>query len=485
MAAGLGFFVFLLYLGTLAPTVLYYSPEFFDALRFQVRVPGLGIPNPTGYPTYMLLGKLFTYLPVGDIAYRINLSSAVYGTLAVAAVYAVGRRLTGRPAPAAAGALAFGVGQTYWSQAVIPEVYTLNALLISLPILALLVWREKRKNGYLLAAAFLSGFALTNHMTSGVLIPGALAFVLLVDGRKFLSLRLVLGAAGLFALGLVPYAYLPIRAATDPLLGDDVPGFLLFILTGGEHKDLMFAFGPAELPGRLLMYFRNLLENFNPLLLAAGVLGIAGLFRRDKAALVLLGIPLLASLAYILEYDIYDYQLYFIPPHLFLSVFVSVGLWRIMDWLERVPGSRSRWAVRLVPALAVGVTLLAVPGTFNKVDMSDDYRGRRIIEAVARDTEPDATILQHASPLGYMTNIEGRRRDLNIVNPQRSGRWVEEAEAGLKTGAVYVVSPTPDVSRFFREAGYRLEPVEKKVLYEVESGPRKAYSRRADAASGQ
>ena len=479
MAAGLGLFVFILYLRTLAPTVLYYSPEFFDALRFQVRVPGLGIPNPTGYPTYMLLGKLFTYLPVGDIAYRVNLASAIYGVLAVIVVYAVGRRLTGRLAPALAGALAFGVGGTYWSQAVIPEVYTLNALLISLPVLALLVWREKRQDGYLLVAAFLTGFALTNHMTSGVLIPGALMFVLVVDGRKLLNLRLMLRATGSFILGLLPYIYLPIRAATDPLLGDDVPSFLLYILTGGEHKDLMFAFGPSELPGRLMLYFENLLENFNLLLLAAGVLGIARLVRSDRASLALIGIPLLASLAYILEYDIYDYELYFIPPHLFLSVFISAGLWTVMEGVERVPGYWNRWVVWLVPALAIGVTLLAVPGTYKKVDMSDDYRGRRIIETVAHNTEPNATVLQHASPLGYLTKVEGRRRDLKILNPQRSGRWVGEARAGLRTGAVYVVSPNPDVSRFFREAGYRLEPVEKKILYEVESRPQR------EAVSGQ
>ncbi|MDQ3856168.1 MAG: DUF2723 domain-containing protein, partial [Chloroflexota bacterium] len=69
--------VFLLYLSTLAPTVLDRDPG-----RFQARAYVLGIGHPTGYPTYIMLGKLFTYLPVGDVAFRVNLSSAVYGAAA-------------------------------------------------------------------------------------------------------------------------------------------------------------------------------------------------------------------------------------------------------------------------------------------------------------------------------------------------------------------------------------------------------------------
>src|SRR5690349_15544120 len=62
-----------LYVATLAPSVM---PG--DYAEFQFCAAILGIPHPTGYPLYVLLGKLFTLLPVGDVAYRVNLSSAVY-----------------------------------------------------------------------------------------------------------------------------------------------------------------------------------------------------------------------------------------------------------------------------------------------------------------------------------------------------------------------------------------------------------------------
>ena len=85
-AAGIA--AFALYLRTLAPTVLG-----FDSGEFQFVVPTLGLAHPTGYPLYLLLGKLFTALPVGDVAYRVNLFSAV----AMAVTQSSARSLSGAP----------------------------------------------------------------------------------------------------------------------------------------------------------------------------------------------------------------------------------------------------------------------------------------------------------------------------------------------------------------------------------------------------
>ena len=108
------------YAGTLAPTVLPYgAPDTLDSPMLQAEVSVLGIGHPTGYPTYMMLTHLFTYLPIGDPAYGINLASAVYGVAAVLVFYLVGLRLCRRAVAAAAGALAFGLSDAFWSQAVI------------------------------------------------------------------------------------------------------------------------------------------------------------------------------------------------------------------------------------------------------------------------------------------------------------------------------------------------------------------------------
>jgi hypothetical protein len=114
----------------------YGSPDLLDAAMLQMQVAVLGISHPTGYPTYLMLSHLFTYLPVGDVAYRTNLASAAWASLAVAAVYAAGLLLSRNVIAAAVGALTFGLGTALWSQAVIAEVYPLNALFLALTVLS-------------------------------------------------------------------------------------------------------------------------------------------------------------------------------------------------------------------------------------------------------------------------------------------------------------------------------------------------------------
>ncbi|MDP8949791.1 MAG: DUF2723 domain-containing protein, partial [Actinomycetota bacterium] len=196
VGAGVSLLVFVLYLRTLAPTILPYdSPALLDVAMLQMQVCVLGITHPTGYPSYLMLSHLFTYLPFGDCAYRANLASAAYAALAVSAVLAAGYLLSRRVAAAGAAALAFGVGGTLWSQAVMAEVYTLNALLVALTLLVMLLWRERRRDRYLLLSAFLVGLSMTNHLTSGLLLPASLLFVALVDRRKLVDARLVLKGA--------------------------------------------------------------------------------------------------------------------------------------------------------------------------------------------------------------------------------------------------------------------------------------------------
>ena len=265
VALGVAGFALLLYLRTLAPTVLYHErPELIDAAMLQVHASVLGITHPTGYPTWTMLAHLFTYLPFGDPAYRINLASTVFGATAVFLLFFAGLRLSGRIWAAAAGSLAFAVGSTFWSQAVIAEVYTLNAAFVSLVVLTLLLWRDTRKDRYLLAAAFFMGLSLTNHVTSGLLLPTAALFVCAVDYRKLLDRRLVLKTTGLFLLGLTPYLYLPIRASMKPSRREAEPTSLTEFLNfvSGRDFTVLLRIGAGEIPSRLASFWGYLQEEF-------------------------------------------------------------------------------------------------------------------------------------------------------------------------------------------------------------------------------
>jgi len=501
-----------LYLGTLAPTVLYMKgPRLLDAVMLQMQVSVLGITHPTGYPTYLMVTHLFTYLPFGDQAYRVNLASAVYAALAVVAVYAAGLLLSRRVVAAAAGALAFGLGTALWSQAVIAEVYTLNALLVSITIVALLLWRESRKDRYLLLSAFLLGLCLTNHLTSGLLLPASLLLVALVDWRKLIEVRLVLGGAAAFLLGLAPYLYLPLRAAMDPPMDANNPtsfGRFWYVVSGGNLTGSFFSFGPAELPGRMIFYWEHLLDNMHFLVVMVALTGAIIMLGKDRAVGIFLGFLFFGWLFYAVENDIPDIDLYFIPTYLVLSLWAASGFGTLLAEVESLvagfSGKTRRAVLSVLSLMMLCLPLLGVAGTYAQVDMSGVYRGRQEVEAVADNAAPNATILHHRSSIWYMVLVERRRRDLTIVDPffhntevayadlvwpddidlattdRRYGTddlsGVSAAKKAAKKGHVYLLDQGSTDPEPFRNAGFEVVTVKKDLLYELVPPGREPYS---------
>ena len=76
------FIPFILYLSTLCPN-LYWR----DAGEFQVVAYQLGISHPAGSPLYDLVAKIFTFLPFGSIAFKVNLASAFFGAVLISLTF--------------------------------------------------------------------------------------------------------------------------------------------------------------------------------------------------------------------------------------------------------------------------------------------------------------------------------------------------------------------------------------------------------------
>lgn len=75
----------LAYLTTLGPTIT--SRHWgIDTGEMALAAYGLTVPHPSGYPTYLLIGYLSSLAPIGSIAYRLNIMSAVFGALTVGLV---------------------------------------------------------------------------------------------------------------------------------------------------------------------------------------------------------------------------------------------------------------------------------------------------------------------------------------------------------------------------------------------------------------
>lgn len=495
--------VLMLYLRTLAPGVLCYQrPVLMDAAMLQVHAYTLGITHPTGYPTYLLLTHLFTYLPFGDVAYRVNLASAVYAAVAVLLVYIIGLLLTRRVVAAGTGALAFGVGAIFWSVAIIAEVYTLNVLFVALVIATLLLWRERRQDRYLLLAAFLMGLSLTHHLTSGLLVPVGALFIALVDRHKLADLRLALKGAALFLVGLAPYFYLPVRASADPALKEADPtnlGRFFEFVSGSELQGGYLSLHPAEFAGGLIIFGTYLAREFYWVLLLVGALGLWAMVRRDRPAAAMTLTLCAGWVLHASVYNIHDFFLYFIPAFMIVGLWISHGVGFLLEVVEHriVEPPRLRKAALLL--FTAGFALLPLAGAkqiYAWVDRSQDDKGRRIIEAVARDTEPGATVLHNRSSLWYMVIVEERRTDLTLLDPfrpeaitthdlvwpddvspeesyERYGTYdntgVEAARVAAEETPVYLLDQESANPADFTDAGFKVVVVEEGILYRLVS----------------
>ena len=192
----------------------------------------LGIPHPPGYPTYTLLGKLVSLVPIGSIAHRFNLFSAVAVALAASVVSLITvhcslitvqsnnrhvSRFTPRAShstfhaspftlniPSLAAGLTFAFAPLVWSQAIITEVYGLNLLFLALFLWALLTKRPSFLTGLLL------GLSITTHLTSLLMLP---LTIILTPHQKWFKLGLGL------LFGLTPFLLLPWLAhSSSPII---------------------------------------------------------------------------------------------------------------------------------------------------------------------------------------------------------------------------------------------------------------------------
>ncbi len=247
---------FYAYTATLAPTVLEG-----DAALFQYTPYVLGVTYPTGYPLYILLGKIWlTLFPFGEIAWRMNLFSALCSAVALPLIYGAARRLLTLPdssrQPEGAGGserwaalatvLIFATLPTFWRWSTEAKIYALNILLFSgvLYTLALALEKQKRSlaNAHpsppntqyaargtppgtrkqatrsplptlpLALPTLLLGLQISVHSTTVLLIPGLLLLIWFHFRRHVFNKKFfIIYSALLIAPGLL-YFYIPLRA---------------------------------------------------------------------------------------------------------------------------------------------------------------------------------------------------------------------------------------------------------------------------------
>ncbi len=358
-SAALGVFLaaLFLYWATLAP-----SATGGDSGEFQFVPYVLGIPHHTGYPLYTLVGKLWTYLPLGSIAYRMNLLSSVLGASAVAVTFLLGTTLTRSRLAGLAGAGVLAVSPLFWLWSTIAGVRSASALLPALALWLALRWEEERPafdtaaasggaaiatrhhDRWLIGLAFALGLGLAHHRSAAYLGPAVLPFILLVDWRVLQRVR-SLGLAALAGLApLATYLYLPLRsqagAPFDQFRPGSWQGFWDLVLAMPLSQSF-FSVPPGEMSIRFEMALSALANEFSPPVLLLVGLGVLVLAARRRKAVVALALFLAANVVQTMAWNVGEQRLnvvYLLPTFPVAAALAAVGV----DGLARLLAALAR-----------------------------------------------------------------------------------------------------------------------------------------------
>ena len=445
---------------------------FADWGEMQVVPHVLGVAHPTGYPSYILLAWLAQLAPLGSVAFRANLLSAILVAAALATVVLISARLGVRPLIAAAGSLALGLAGTVWAAATVAEVNPLHLLLVALILHRALVWEDRQRVRDLAIGGLLIGLALGNHLLTLFIAPFVVVYVLWV-GRRAIADRpgLVLVPIATGALGLSVYLYVPLAAAAGPPLAYNHPLTLqavLWLVTGEQFRgqfDFLSSKGPGEFVGALPALAGLLGARATPLLPLIGLAGLPALVgRRPAFGLTCLG--LLVMGAYLWA-NYLQLEHYLLVPWLLLAVSATVGVDTLADLLTRRWSGAGRLdAGAVVGAVALGLVVLLGVRDLPAADRSGDRSGPAFVETVFATLPPDAAILapwDASTPLWYGQHVEGRRPDVLIVDDTNivyEGWGTREARiASLVCQRPVYIIRLSDTDLVPTLRSYRLEPV--------------------------
>lgn len=426
--------VFALYVLTLAPTF-----SWGDSADLPLRIFGEPAAEARftarDYVFYRLVGRLFLLVPIGDVAYRINLMSAAFGTAGVLATYFIVTRRTGRVAAGVVGALALACSHTWWWMSVVSEIYTFAGSLLLISLWLWLEWGERRSSPWLIGASFASGLSASAHGGAALVLIPVVWHLFRCRRQLTMGQALAAGAAIVGGSGFL------VKMVVDALLRGGVTGLSEAIDASNPNVPLMWS--PLFKASALMLYQYPILST------VLGAVGFARAWRErlpwDRLLIGTWGILVLWAILSRIP-DLFNaYCLSFA----LLAPFVGIGAAEAIRVLEQ------RWAApTMVAALAVAVVCIPVSAyaatpaiaDYLHVDVTGarrcpernnnwyflfppkagDYGARHFAEAALDAAGPRGVIVADYTlwrPLGFLQLVEQRRPDvtLQIVDPLLGG----------------------------------------------------------------
>jgi len=349
---------FAVYMATLAPSV-----TFFDSGEFLTATASLGSAHSPGYPLFLMYAKAFTWIPLGNVAFRVNMATAFSSSLACLGVYLLTVALLKKEqlvdneqfsifivkTAALAAAVAYSVTPRLWLQSNHDKPYPLLAFMTSIIFYLLLKWREQYERGeerpaYVYVCTFLAGLAMGLHQTVVLLLPAWFLLIVLADWRMLTRIKELVLATAFAMVCFSVHLYLPLRATRNPLLnwGDSKTStqFLWHFLRKGYPED-------SHLRDFSLLWAQikafNVPREFTWLGAVLLLFALFCLWKRQRHVVVAYLAAVFTFLLVIAGYFntlpdfIFLTEEFFTPLYLLSAVLIGVGLFHVLGMPSKMP----------------------------------------------------------------------------------------------------------------------------------------------------
>jgi Protein of unknown function (DUF2723) len=333
VAAAVGLTAFLLYRVTLLPGF-----DLGDTASFQTTVGERVITPRDGYPLYFAIGGLFVRLTGSEPAHALNLLSAIEASIACGIIVLAGAELSGSLTAGAAAALLFATSYTFWSQAIIGEVYALHLIFVSATLLLLLRWSNQPSLARLTLFFAVYALGFGNHLSMVLLLPAYTLFLLTSapgGWRSMLAPRIVTIAIACAAAGALQYVWnlrtLWFEAIPPHGLLDALQAFW-FDVTKSDWRDTMVLRVPQSmLNDRAAMYWFDLRQQFGIIGAPLAVAGLAHLASVDIRRALLMLLLYVVNVAFAYSYNVGDVHVFYLPSHLIVALLAAPALTLVRD----------------------------------------------------------------------------------------------------------------------------------------------------------
>lgn len=204
-----------LFLFTLSIYVFNLSPSVYggDSGDLLSAIITRGVPHPSGYPLYTILGILFSKLPISaTFAWKVGMISAISTSLSVSIFYLITYELSKKKLLSLFSSLVFAFTYTVWLYAEITEVLSLNNFFVMLILYETLLLNKQKDLKHLYLLSLFLGLSLTNNLTILLIFPSIFVAVLYSSYKLLFKIKNILSSTLLFLFGFSNYLYIPISA---------------------------------------------------------------------------------------------------------------------------------------------------------------------------------------------------------------------------------------------------------------------------------